>query len=178
MSIQERKKISLFELVTLSMLGAFMFVSDIAMEALPNIHLVAMLIVLYTALFRYKALISIYIYVMITGVFYGFALWWIAYLYIWLFPFFLALLIPKRAPRWLKVIFYPVITMLHGLLFGVLYAPAQALIYGLDFDGMLAWIAAGMVFDIIHAVGNFTLGLLVHPLEISIRKILKRMNKA
>ena len=156
------------------MLGAFMFVSDIVMEALPNIHLVAMLIVLCAALFRYKALVSIYIYVMITGLFYGFALWWLAYLYIWLFPFFLALLIPKRSLKWLKAILYPVITALHGLLFGVLYAPAQALIYGLDFEGMLAWIGAGLTFDIIHAIGNFALGLLVYPLEISLRRITKK----
>lgn len=174
MSIQERKKkITLYELIVLSMLGAVMFVSDLAMEALPNIHLVAMLIVLTTALFRYKALVSIYIYVMITGVFYGFALWWIAYLYIWLFPFFLTLLIPKRAPEGVKLIFYPVITTLHGLMFGILYAPAQALIYGLDFEGMIAWIVAGFVFDIIHALGNLVLGLLVYPLEVSLRKILK-----
>ncbi len=160
-------------MITLSVLGAFMFVSDLAMEALPNIHIVAMLIVLYTVLFRYRALIAIYIYVMITGVFYGFALWWIAYLYIWLFPFGLALLIPTGAPKWLKIVLYPMITALHGILFGVLYAPAQALIFGLDFEGMLAWIAAGFVFDIIHAIGNFALGLLVYPLSVSIKKVLR-----
>lgn len=155
------------------MLGAFMFVSDIAMEALPNIHLIAMLTVLLTVIFRYKALVAVYIYVMITGVVYGFALWWIPYLYIWLFPFFLAILIPKSAPKWLKALLYPTITTLHGLLFGVLYAPAQALLYGLDFDGMIAWITAGFVFDTVHALGNFALGLLVYPLEVSLRKILK-----
>ena len=179
MSIQERKKkTTLYELIALSMLGAVMFVSDLAMEALPNIHLVAMLIVFTTALYRHKALVSIYIYVMITGVFYGFALWWLAYLYIWLFPFLLTLLIPRGAPKWVKIIFYPVITTLHGLMFGVLYAPAQALIYGLDFEGILAWIAAGFVFDIIHALGNLSLGLLVYPLEVSLKKILKRMRSS
>lgn len=152
-----------------------MFVSDIAMEALPNIHLIAMLTVLFTVIFRYKALVAVYIYVMITGVFYGFALWWIAYLYIWLFPFALTIIIPKRAPKWLRIILYPTITTLHGLLFGVLYAPAQALIYGLDFEGMLAWIAAGLVFDIVHAVGNFALGLLVYPLSITLDKVLKKI---
>ncbi len=148
-----------------------MFISDIAMEALPNIHLVAMLTVLFTVIFRYKALVAIYIYVIITGVVYGFALWWIPYLYIWLFPFLLTIIIPKGAPKWLRVALYPTITTLHGLFFGALYAPVQALIYGLDFEGMIAWIATGFVFDIIHAIGNFALGLLVYPLSIPLMKV-------
>ena len=168
-----KKGINLHELILFSMLGALTFVSDIAMEALPNIHLVSMLTVLFTVLFGRRALIPLYIYVFITGLFYGFALWWLAYLYIWLFPFALAILIPKVSPKWLKIALYPTITMLHGLLFGILYAPAQALMFGLDFKQTVAWVAAGATFDIIHAVGNFCAGLLVYPLSLALRKMLK-----
>ena len=54
---------------------------------------------------------------------------------------------------------------------GVLYAPAQALLYGLDFKGMLTWIAAGLHFDFVHGTSNFLCGILIYPLV----KLLQRM---
>jgi hypothetical protein len=38
---------------------------------------------------------------------------------------------------------------------------------------MLAWIAAGFVFDITHAVGNFAAGLLILPMS----QLLTRLKK-
>lgn len=156
------------------MLGAMMFCSKIIMELLPNIHLIGMFCVLLTVVFRVKALIPIYIFVAITGVYAGFAFWWMPYLYIWLPLWELTMLIPRRAPRWLLSIIYPLICALHGLAYGTLYAPAQALMYGLDFDGMIAWIVAGFPFDAIHAIGNLAAGLLVLPLSELMKKLLRR----
>ena len=156
------------------MFGALMFASDILMEVLPNIHLVGMFCVMLTAVFRVRALIPIYVYVALSGVFSGFDLWWIPYIYIWLPLWALAMLIPRSAPRWLRCVLYPLITGLHGFLFGALYAPAQALIFGLDFRGMIAWIIAGLPFDLIHALGNLAAGLLVYPLSELTATLLKR----
>ena len=74
----------IFELVLFSMLGALMLASDLAMEALPNIHVVGMLTVTFTAVFRSRALIPLYVYVFLTGLIFGFSFWWLAYLYAWL----------------------------------------------------------------------------------------------
>ena len=49
----------LFELALFSMFGSFMFVSKVFMEFLPNIHLLGMLIMVLTVVFRAKALIPI-----------------------------------------------------------------------------------------------------------------------
>ena len=49
----------IFEMVLFAMLGSLMFCSKIVMEALPNIHLLGMLIVVYTIVFRRKALIPL-----------------------------------------------------------------------------------------------------------------------
>lgn len=163
-----------FEAVLFAMLGALMLVGDIAMEALPNIHLVGVLTVVYTVVFRARALIPLYVYVFLNGAFSGFALWWLPYLYIWLPLWGAAMLIPRRAPRWLRCVLYPTVTALHGLLFGVLYAPAQALVYGFDFEATLAWIASGLVFDLVHTLGNFALGLLAYPLSEALRRLLAR----
>ncbi len=51
----------------------------------------------------------------------------------------------------------------HGFLFGTLYAPAQAVLFGLSFRGMIAWIVAGLPWDMIHGVSNFMCGMLIVP---------------
>ena len=38
---------------------------------------------------------------------------------------------------------------LHGLAFGTLYAPLQALMYGYDWRGMLTWISLGFPMDVL-----------------------------
>ena len=157
-----------------SMLGVIMFVSKIAMEVLPNIHLLGMLTITYTLVYRVKALIPIYIYVFLNGLFSGFNMWWIPYLYIWTILWALTMLIPKRSPRWLCCIIYPLLCALHGIAFGALYAPLQALMYGFDLDQTLAWIVSGFAFDIIHAVGNFTVGMLIYPLSEVLKKLKQR----
>ena len=143
------------------------------MELLPNIHLLGMFTVLFTVVFRAKALIPIYINVFLTGLYGGFNLWWMPYLYIWLILWGTVMLLPRRMPRRVAAFVYPAVCALHGLLYGALYAPAQALMFGLDFRAMLAWIATGLPFDLLHAVGNLVAGLLILPLAELLRKILK-----
>ena len=168
-----KRKQQIFELAIFPMLGAIMFCSKLIMEFLPNIHIVGMLVMLYTVVFRVKALIPIYIYVFLTGLYAGFDIWWIPYLYIWTVLWAVTLLLPKDMPRAAAIAVYSVVCTLHGLLYGVLYAPVQALAFGFDFDQALAWIAAGLPFDIIHAVGNAIFGCFVFPLS----KILSRLER-
>lgn len=147
------------------MLGAIMFVSKILMEMLPNIHLVGMLTMLYTVVFRKKALIPLYIYIFLDGVFGGFSMWWFPYLYIWTVLWAVTMVLPKNMPKRIAFFVYPAVCCLHGLCFGILYAPAQALFMGLDFEAMLAWIAAGFPFDLLHGLGNLAAGFLILPLS-------------
>ena len=67
----------------------------------------------------------------------------------------------------------------HSLLasrlsYGILYAPAQALLFGLNFEETLAWIASGAVFDVLHGIGNFIAGWLTVPLAALMNKMLKK----
>lgn len=154
-----------------AMLGTVMFISKLVMEALPNIHLLGMFIMVYTIVYRVKALIPIYVFVFLTGIYAGFSLWWIPYLYIWVILFLATMLLPKKMPKWLCCIVYPIVCSLHGLAYGTLYAPAQAIMFGLDFNGMIAWIIAGLPWDVIHAGGNFVAGLLILPLSEFMKKL-------
>ena len=168
MNSSERSKTR--QLVLFSMLGALMFISKILFEFLPNIHLLGMFTMVYTIVFRKKALIPIYVFVLLNGIWSGFAIWWLPYLYIWTVLWGMTMLIPRNISRKKAVIIYPLINALHGLMFGTLYAPAQALFFGLDFKGMLLWIGAGLYWDMIQALGNFGAGFLIYPLS----KTLKR----
>ncbi len=163
-------KLTVKETAIFSMLGALMWASKMLMELLPNIHLVAVLTVVFTLVYRQKALYPIYIFVLLTGLYGGFNAWWVPYLYIWTLLWVIVMLLPKRMPRALAVGVYAVVCSLHGFLYGILYAPAQALFFGLDFKGMLTWIAAGAVFDTVHGVSNFFCGLLIVPIATLIRK--------
>ena len=154
-----------------AMLGTLMFCSKIVMEALPNVHLLGMLTIAYTVVYRVKALIPIYVYVLLNGLFAGFSVWWIPYLYIWTVLWGLAMLLPRRMPRWLACFVYPLLCGIHGLAFGALYAPAQAIMFGFTPEQTLAWIIAGLPFDLIHAAGNLVAGLLVLPLSMLLTRL-------
>lgn len=164
-------KLTLFEMTLFSMFGALIFGSKVLMEFLPNIHLVGMFTVLLTIVYRTKALIPIYIFVMLNGLIAGFNLWWIPYLYIWTILWGMTMLIPKRLPTPVAVVVYPLVCSLHGFLFGALYAPMQALMYNFTWEQTCAWIVAGLSFDLIHGVANFIVGLLIYPLSKVLRKL-------
>lgn len=165
----------LTDLIVFTMLGVIMFISKIFMEVLPNVHLLGMLTIVYTVVYRKRALIPIYVYVFLNGIYCGFAMWWIPYLYIWTILWGAVMLIPKKInshPK-IAVAVYDVICALHGLCFGILYAPAQALMFGLDFKGAVTWVIAGLPYDAVHAVGNLAAGLLIMPLVYSLKKFHK-----
>ncbi len=157
-------KLRVVDVAVFGMLGALMYASKVIMEVLPNIHLIGTFIVAMTVVYRRKALYPLYIFVLLTGLMNGFSTWWIPYLYIWTVLWGMTMLIPKRIPDKAKPIVYSAVCSLHGFLYGVLYAPAQALLFGLDFKGMLTWIAAGFPFDITHGISNFICGLLICPI--------------
>ena len=153
------------------MLGAVMFVSKIIMEALPNIHLLGVLTVTYTLVYRKRALVPIYVYVMLDGLFAGFNFWWLPYTYIWTILWAITMILPRNMPKRVGCIVYSLVCALHGIAFGTLYAPAQALMFGLDLDGMIAWIIAGLPYDLIHGISNLGLGLLILPLAELLEKL-------
>lgn len=163
--------ISIYELAVFSLLGSVMFCSKMIMEWAPNIHLLGMFTMTFTIVFRKKALFPIYIYVLLNGLFSGFAPWWIPYLYIWTVLWAVTMLLPKKLPRKIAVPLYMVICGLHGLSFGLLYAPAQAVMFGLSLKAAVAWIIAGLPFDVIHGISNFFMGALILPLAYMIKKI-------
>jgi len=142
------------------------------MQWIPNVHFLGLFIAAFTLTYRVYALIPIYVYVLLDGVFLGFSISWVPYLYIWLPLWFLFMLYGKfEPPKALKVPVAMILCALHGFAFGLMYAPFQALAFGLSFRGMILWIIAGIPFDIIHGVGNFATGTLIIPLTTLLIKL-------
>ncbi|MBO7341651.1 MAG: hypothetical protein J6U87_03105 [Clostridia bacterium] len=161
------------EICVFSMLGALLFCSKLLMEWAPNIHFIALFIITFTLVYRTKALVPIYVFVLLTGVYGGFNVWWVPYLYIWLPLWGLAMLLPRRAPAWLLTALSMLAGGLHGICYGILYAPAQALFFKMNFQMTVAWVLSGATFDLLHAVGNFAACALVFPLT----KLLFRLER-
>ena len=158
-----KSKPTLRQSIVLSMIGAMMFASTFAMKGLPNIHLLAFFIIVSTRVYRAGALIPIYIYVIGEGVYEGFGLFWLPNLYIWTVLWVLVMLLPEKLPKKLEPIIYCLFGGLHGIAFGALWAPANALLMHLNFSQSVAWVIAGLPFDALHAAGNIVSCLLCVP---------------
>lgn len=157
-------KLTIREMAVFAMLGALMYASKMIMEVAPNVHLLGAFTIAFTVVYRKKALYPIYTYVLLNGIFCGFATWWIPYLYLWAVLWGATMLLPKRIPEKLRPLVYMLLCAAHGFLFGTLYAPAQALLYGLSFQKMIAWIISGLPWDFVHGVSNFFCGILIVPI--------------
>jgi hypothetical protein len=74
------------------------------------------------------------------------------------------MLLPRHAPAWLLTTFSMLLGALHGILYGMLYATAQAIFFKMDLQMTVAWVLSGTPFDLLHAAGNLAACALVVPL--------------
>lgn len=170
-------KLTIREIAIFGMLGSIMYASKFIMELLPNVHLLGVFTVAFTAVYRKKALYPIYTYIILNGIFCGFATWWIPYLYVWTVLWGAVMLLPSDMPKKIRPFAYMAVCAAHGFLFGTLYAPAQALLFGLNFQGMIAWITAGLPWDFLHGISNFLCGILITPIISVLKLAEKNMEK-
>ena len=160
-------ELSVRDMALLALLGALMFASQVVMASLPNIHSVALLIILTALSFGMKSLYSVGVFVLLEGLMYGFGTWWIGYIYAW--PLLAVAAVFFRANT--SPLFWAVIAGIHGLSFGAMCALPQIFILGAR--GALSWWISGIPFDLMHCAGNFVVVLvLIDPL----RRLLSKLN--
>ena len=164
-------KLSTREIAKFGMFGAIMYLSKMLMEIAPNVHLLGVFTIAFTVVYRKKALYPIYTYVMLIGIVAGFSLWWIPYLYLWTILWGVTMLLPKHMSKKKCMIVYPIVNACHGFLFGTLYAPAQALMFHMSFQSTVAWIIAGLPWDMVHGTSNLLCGFLIVPLVVILRRL-------
>lgn len=161
------------ECVVFALFAAMMYISA-QIDIIPNVHPLALFVAVLTVVYRFKALIPIYLYVFLEGLMGGFNLWWYPYLYIWTVLWLLVMLIPRRINEVFAAVLLTIAAVLHGLSFGLLYMPFQCYVFFKgNWDFAWIWFLNGAVFDTLHAVGNLTATLIAIPMI----RLLSRLNK-
>jgi energy-coupling factor transport system substrate-specific component len=145
------------ELILFGVLGGLLSASQIALSFIPNIEIVTLLIILFSMIYKKKALYIVYVFVMVMGVVYGFGLWWIGYIILWPFLSILTLRIRRFIEG--KYLVLAIYSGIFGFLFGFFYAIPYVFFGGLNM-GIVYWIS-GLQFDIIHGIGNFFMMILL-----------------
>ena len=159
-------KLTVKELVLIALLSAVLLVSQVALAVLPNIEVVSLLVILYTLFFKKKTLYIIYIFALLEGLIYGFGTWWFMYLYVWTILWGIATLFKEEK----NPVIWAFISGFYGLFFGTLCSVPYFIIGGVQMG--LSWIAAGLMADLIHGVGNFIVALvLFKPLYVAFQKV-------
>ena len=172
-----KKAITIRETALFAIMGAVLVSVDFALDFLPSIELVTSLIIAFSVVYRWKALLPTILYVIILHMFiYGFTFWMIAFLFIYPLFCIITVLISKHISIKAGYVVYPLLSAFFGLSFGTLCMPAQMIAFSLSWKQSLTWISAGLTFDIAHSVGNLFAGLLIVPTIILLRKISKWTN--
>lgn len=147
-------------------LAGLTFAAKLVMSPLPNIEPVTLFLLVFGAVFGWKSLCIVYVYVVAEVLYFGLGTWNINYLYIWFIPAAAGWLLR----RWKNPVLWAVLSGVYGLFFGALCTPVDLVIGGFGY-AFSKWIS-GIPFDVLHCVGNFALGLLLFvPLRMLIEKL-------
>lgn len=162
----DKKVLSVREVTLFGMLAALTFGAKFVMSYLPNIEPVTLFLLVFGAVFGWKALFIAYVYVLAEVLFYGLGLWNINYLYIWVIPVLAGWLLRNQK----NPLIWAVVSGFYGLMFGLLCAPVDLFIGGAGY-AVTKWIS-GIPFDAMHCGGNFALALV---LFVPLRRLVQRL---
>ena len=165
-------KLTVREITLFGMLAALTFGAKWVMAGLPNIEPVSLTVMIFGAVFGWKALFPVAVYVAAEILFYGLGPWNINYLYVWPLLASLAFLMRKmRHP-----LGWAILSGMFGLMFGLLCAPVDVFIGGWSY-AVSKWVS-GILFDLTHCAGNFVIALLLFvPLRNLTEKMYLKMKR-
>lgn len=166
------KKLTIREITLFAVLGAMMFALQVVMAPLPNIEPVSLLVMIFAAVFGWKALYPVYVFVVMEILFYGISTWNIYYLYVWAVLAFAAILMRKQT----QPLAWALLSAVYGLMFGALCGIVDIFIGGLGYAAA-KWVS-GIPFDLLHCGGNFVIALIMfRPLRTALEKLYGRMKR-
>lgn len=160
---QTKGKLSARDITVQALCAALMFALQVAMAGLPNIESVSLLVVIFTLYFRKKTLLAIYTFALLEGIWYGFHIWWVMYLYVWTILWAVVMFFSRKGQRH-GAFFWAVVSGLFGMGYGFFCSFPYVALGGLKMA--YSWWLAGIPFDVTHGAGNFVLMLaLFYPLD-------------
>ncbi|MEA5026800.1 MAG: hypothetical protein VB012_03985 [Erysipelotrichaceae bacterium] len=163
-------------IVVIGMLAALTMASQVIMSSLPNVELVTLLFIIYALnLDRGSSLMIVCTFTVLEGLIWGFGDWVFGYFWIWSL-----MVITVRALKPLlkdNTDGWALFAGFWGLAFGSLFALQWAVMYGVT-AGYAYWIK-GIVFDLIHMLGNYIIVLILfQPVSNLFRKLYQRLEVA
>lgn len=162
----QNKILTIREIVLFGVLGALTFALQVVMGPLPNIEPVSLLVMLFVAIFGWKGLFPVYIFVAMEILFYGLGVWNVYYLYVWLVLALAAMSMRSMT----HPLGWAILSAAFGLLFGALCGIVDIFIGGFGY-AIAKWVA-GISFDLLHCGGNFVIALLLFA---PLRKLLEKL---
>ncbi len=149
--------------------GALLVVGQVIMGPLPNIEPVTTLLLIFSAVIGKYSFISVYVFVFVEGLIYGFGTWWLGYLYVWVIPVALGMLLKNCK----NSILIGAISAFFGLMFGLLTSPPEFL-FGKGYG--ISKLISGIPFDILHCIGNFIItSIFWLPLKSALQKAVAKL---
>lgn len=163
----DKAKLTIRQITLFAMLAALTFAAKVAMSPLPNIEPVTLMVMLMGAVFGWKAVFPTYVYVAAELLYYGLGIWNVYYLYIWLIPMVLGIVLRKME----SPLGWAIAAGFFGIAFGALCTPVNLCIGGWGYAA--SWWISGISFDLLHAASNFVIALvLFQPLRKLLCKLL------
>lgn len=166
------KHLSIREVTLFGILGALTFALQVAMAPLPNIEPVSLLVMIFAAVFGWKSLYAVYVFVVMEILFYGISTWNVYYLYVWTVLALGAIAMRKQTHPFA----WAMLSGVFGLFFGALCGIVDVFIGGFGYAAT-KWVS-GIPFDLLHCGGNFGIALIMFkPLRAAMEKLYARMKR-
>lgn len=165
---KKQVKLSAQEITLIGMMIAIIEVCKVVMMNIPNIELTTFWTILFTLYFGKRILYVIPAFIFIEGVMFGFGMWWVMYLYLWPLLALVVWILRKADSVWV----WATVAGVFGLLFGFLGSFPYIVTSGLY--AAVSWWIAGIPWDIVHAIGNFVIMLVLYR---PIKCIMDRVNR-
>lgn len=152
-------------------LGALTFILKLIMAPLPNIEPVSLLLIVYTIALGWNVIYPLSAYVILEIIVYGFGIWSVGYLYIWVVLVAIVITIRKITDS-LNSLLWAIVSGIYGIMIGILYIPLYFVTSGAT--TALSWWISGIPYDALHGIANFVLCLVLFK---PITNILFRLGK-
>lgn len=157
---------SVKEIAVIGMMAAMLEAVKAALQAIPNVELVTLLIILFTLFLGWKTLIAVWAFVGIECAVWGIGLWTVMYAYIWPILVLLTLFLRKTNSHWV----YCFLAGFFGLFFGAFCSVPYFFIGGPSMA--VSWWISGIPYDIVHGISNFAVCLvLFRPLHLVLTRM-------
>lgn len=158
-------------IVYIAVMTAIMEAAKIALNPVPNVELITLLVIVFTKQFGWKmTLPAVLIFAFIECTYWGFGTWSIVYFYMWPLLVLLTHLNRNAESSWN----YTVLSAAFGLTFGAFCALVILAAAGLK--AAFAWWIAGIPYDLVHGISNFIICLLLFKPLNNALEALKRVN--